>query len=496
MVESTREPIQIGTWKFFVSIPQRVLLSFVLIILVLLGISSRDASRSALQQSEVLTAVENPATSIIFTQRETLAYATRLAQWSGGSIPRRDVQVARALLAQRLQVVDSTGTSVGQTASKDYWTAVKNADNLLQSTTPGLLPPAHQAEVKKKLAPILDSLLFQGRALVFTYESAVDAELKKIAAANGNKDARTLRLLDSFVILLFTFLLWIGFSNYRLYQDSLKRLVNEQERIEGLLSELARSESEVQELRTLNDQKNAFISTVNHELRTPMTSIIGYTEVLHDMMDAENNDAVHKSLHVITRNADIMLNLIESMLSISRLEAHGEEVELEDVDVDAVMQDSLFVLQPNLQKANVAIELADLDNQPHRITGNSSQLSQVFFNLVGNAIKFSPPGSKIVLRIMNYLIEESSDGESTSGGVEIHIEDNGIGIPEADQSRVFTRFFRAKNAVSNQYSGTGLGLAIVGRVIELHNGTISLQSKEGKGTLFVVRFPKGNVEAN
>ena len=88
------------------------------------------------------------------------------------------------------------------------------------------------------------------------------------------------------------------------------------------------------------------------------------------------------------------------------------------------------------------------------------------------------------MRVKNY---EREDGTS---GIEIQIEDRGMGIPEADQNRVFQRFFRAKNAVSKQYSGTGLGLSIVGRVIELHNGTITLESQEGRGTLFTVRLPK------
>ena len=491
MAEIERPPIELGAWRFFVSKPQRVMLVLLLTILVLLGISSRDASRSALRQSQVLTSVETPAISIIFTQRETLVYATRLAQWSSGTIPRRDVQIARALLAQRLQVVDSTDTSVGATAPAEYWSAVKATDAVVASANPGLLSPSLQAEIKKKLAPILDSLVFEARAMVFTYQSAVDAEIKHIAVTNGGKDSRTLRLLDLFVILLFIFLLWIGFSNYRLYQRSRNSLILEQDRISELIATLERSESENLELKTLHEQKNAFISTVNHELRTPMTSIIGYTEILHNMMDSRNNDAVHRSLHVITRNADIMLNLIESMLSISRLESQGEVVDKQDVDVDAIMEDSLFVLQPNLQKANVAIELVDLDHEPHHIVGNSSQISQVFLNLIGNAIKFSPAGSKITLRIKNYANEVGEVGEGEmSDGIEIQIEDQGIGIPEADQQRVFQKFFRAKNAVSKQYAGTGLGLSIVGRVIELHNGSISLESEEGKGTRFVVRLPK------
>ena len=88
------------------------------------------------------------------------------------------------------------------------------------------------------------------------------------------------------------------------------------------------------------------------------------------------------------------------------------------------------------------------------------------------------------MRVKNYARE---DGQT---GIEIQVEDRGIGIPEADQHRVFQRFFRAKNAVKQQYSGTGLGLSIVGRVIELHNGSITLESREGHGTLFSVRLPK------
>lgn len=483
MVATARTSLELGAWRFFISKPQRVMLVGLFAILALLGFSSRDASRSALRQSQVLTSVETPATSIIFTQRETLVYATRLAQWSSGAIPRRDVQIARALLAQRLQVVDSTNTSVGATASAEYWSAIKATDALVASTHPGVLASSLQPEIKKKLAPILDSLVFEARALVFTYQSAVDAEIKAIAQSNGGKDSRTLELLGIFVLSLFIFLLWIGFSNYRLYKESRQILVGEQERIESLLAELEKSESTVQELKSLNEQKNAFISTVNHELRTPMTSIIGYTEVLHNLMDAPKNPGVNKYLQVITRNADIMLNLIESMLSISKLESQGELSERQDVNLNEVIADTIFVLQPSLEKAKVDIEFTDLDKKGHIVKGSSSQISQVFINLIGNAIKFSPEGTSISVRIKNYA------GDTSGEGIEIQVEDRGIGIPEADQHRIFQRFFRAKNAVSKQYAGTGLGLSIVGRVIELHNGTITLESREGKGTLFVVRLP-------
>ena len=484
MAETTRAPLELGSWKFFVSKPQRVLLVIVITILVLLGISSHDASKSALLQSQVLTSVETPATSIIFTQRETLVYSTRLAQWSSGTIPRRSVQIARALLAQRLQVVDSTGKSVGATAPQGFWTAIKASDALVASTNPGILAPQYQQEVKAKLGPIIDQITFQARALVFTYETAIEAGIKHIAETNGAKDSRTLLLLDTFVALLLLFLLWIGFTNFRLYNESRKILASEQRRIQDLLDDLDRAENTVQVLKSLNEEKNSFISTVNHELRTPMTSIIGYTEVLHSLMDAPKNPSVNKYLDVITRNADIMLNLIESMLSISKLESQSELVEKQEVNINAVIEDSLFVLQPNLEKAKIGVEFVDSDKQSHILQGNSSQISQVCLNLIGNAIKFSPEHSLISVRVKNY---EREDGTS---GIEIQIEDRGMGIPEADQNRVFQRFFRAKNAVSKQYSGTGLGLSIVGRVIELHNGTITLESQEGRGTLFTVRLPK------
>ena len=483
MPELARARLELGAWKFFISKPQRVLLVIGIAVLVLLGFSSRDASKSALLQSHVLTSVETPATSIIFAQRETLVYSTRLAQWSGGTIPRRDVQIARALLAQRLQVVDSTGKSVGATAPAAFWSAIKATDALVASTNPGTLSPQLQPIVKAKLVPIIDAIAFQARALVFTYENAVDAEIAHIAQTNGAKDSRTVRLLDLFIALLTIFLLWIGFSNLRLYRESRDILTGEQRRIEELLEDLDRAENTVQVLKSLNEEKNSFISTVNHELRTPMTSIIGYTEALHNLMEAPKIPLVNKYLQVITRNADIMLNLIESMLSISKLESQNELAEKVAVDINAVIEDSIFVLQPNLEKAKLEIEFIDLDQQEHVLQGSSSQISQVFLNLIGNAIKFSPENSRISVRVKNYARE---DGQT---GIEIQVEDRGIGIPEADQHRVFQRFFRAKNAVKQQYSGTGLGLSIVGRVIELHNGSITLESREGHGTLFSVRLP-------
>lgn len=472
--------VQDNSPRFSISRQQRVLLFVLLVNLVALGISSRDASQSALAQSQILGAAENPATSIISTQRETLVYSTRLAQWSSGSIPRRTVQIARAALAQRLQVIDSTGKSVGATSSPGFMEAIKASDTIVESTSPGLLQGGEQIRVKAALLPVMDSLVFQARGLVTFYQAAVDNEIKRVAQSNRNKDARTLRLLALFVLLFIIFLMWNGWSNIKNYRRTRAILEKERTNLRILFRELKDAQVTVQELKSLNEQKNAFISTVNHELRTPMTSIIGYTEVLKRIIAESEKDDAKKYLQVISRNADIMLNLVESMLSISRLESQSELDGAEKVNIDEVVSDSIFLLQPTLEKSDISVEVESIGRE-HFIYGNASQISQVVINLLANAIKFSPPSSSIQIRLAQY-----GDGPD---GSEITIIDHGIGIPASDQERIFQRFFRAKNAVKNQFAGTGLGLSIVNKVIELHHGSITVCSEEGVGTTFTVRIP-------
>ena len=452
------------------------------IALVGMGVSSLLQSQATVQQSQVLSSVESPAASVIFTQRETLAYATRLAQWGNGGTPRRTVQIARSILAQRLQVIDTTGRSMGSRANEEYWSAIRTSDQIVASAPSGVLPAELHDQYNEQISPIIDSILAQSRAFVVSYQQNVDRELLRNAQENESKNRS---ILQFFYLFLFSggLFLFLNVRNvFRNFRAAGEILSQEQEELDQTLEKLQRSQSTVIELQDLNEAKNAFISTVNHELRTPITSIIGYIEVLQDEVDSADRADISQHLEVLDRNAQILLHLVESMLSLSKIDAEGPRTYQTEVWLNEVVDNAMFALRPTIEKKNISLDFRSTSEDI--VLGDAGQLNQVMINLLGNAIKFSHPDSTVEILLDEYL---NAEGREI---VRVAITDHGIGIPAADVDHLFTRFFRAGNANSGQYPGTGLGLSIVQRVIEHHGGSIKVSSVEGQGSTFTIEIPR------
>lgn len=458
------------------------LLAFVALFGILgLGYSSVVASSSTVKQARILSNVETPAASIIFTQRETLVYATRLAQWANGGTTRREVQIARNILAQRLAVIDTSGLSMGSRAQASYWKYLKESDQIVAQAPTGVLPESIHMKFSGKIAPVIDGILAESRRLVVSYQRSVDKEM--VAAAQQTADRDRLNLIFFYLFLiaggLFLFLnVRTNFKNYRMARVALDE---EQRRLDETIEELKSAQSTVVELQDLNQAKNAFISTVNHELRTPLTSIIGYLDVIRDENLAAKDSDLATYLEVLDRNAKILLHLVESMLSLSKIDGTSGEPAQEKISINEVIDNAIFIMRPANQKADIAVNFES--DEQLSVSGDVGQLNQVFINLLGNAIKFSPAGSSVRIKL---------DSRTDANGREfarVAISDEGIGIPEEDLGHLFTRFFRAKNADSGQYPGTGLGLSIVQQVIHRHHGAIQVDSKVGQGTTFTVEIP-------
>ncbi|UQX89559.1 ATP-binding protein [Jatrophihabitans telluris] len=239
-------------------------------------------------------------------------------------------------------------------------------------------------------------------------------------------------------------------------------------------------EQAVQLLRELDQAKSDFVSTVSHELRTPLTSITGYLELLRDGDGGPLPAAAQQMLDVIDRNATRLRNLIEDLLTQSRIDAGRLRLELGRVDVVAALQTVRTALLPLASAGVVTVHAVEADRHPLPVDADIHQLEQVFTNLLSNAIKFSPPGSEVTVSC-------GPDPEGT--GVFVQVRDTGIGIPEAEFDRLFSRFFRASNAAAAALPGTGLGLSIVDEIVRRHGGAIEAESKEGVGTIFTVWLP-------
>lgn len=470
--------------KFKVTRSQFVLAFLALFALIGLAVTFIFDSNKTIQDSKVLSNVETPAADIIFTQRETLVYSTRLAQWSNGGIPRRDVQIARQLLAQRLAVVDSSGLSMGQRADKAFWDVLKKSDALVESTYPGILKEADHKRIDAAVAPLIDGILQEARNLVVDYQRSVDQVFISKAEASAKRERFILFFLYSFILFSGLFLVLnvrTNFKNYRLSRLAIER---EAARLDETIKELKKTQTTVAVLQDLNEQKNAFISNVNHELRTPLTSIIGYTDVIRELEEAKKSNEYNSYLDVIDRNADILLKLVESILSLSKLDTSKGKITKEKVSVNDSIDNALFLLKPAFEKAEISVNFEHASEDPCYVSGDAGQLSQVFINLLGNAVKFSPARATINVTLDRFT------KPSGVRYVRARIKDEGIGIPAADLEHLFTRFFRATNAVSDQYPGTGLGLTIVNQSVQNHGGFVEVESEENKGTTFIVLLPE------
>jgi signal transduction histidine kinase/CHASE3 domain sensor protein len=227
--------------------------------------------------------------------------------------------------------------------------------------------------------------------------------------------------------------------------------------------------------------KDEFFALVSHELRTPLTSIIGYLELLRDeVTDADRTDPAvaqrAQFLGIVDRNARRLLRLVGDLLFVAQVEAGELSLEEGEVELDAVARESVEAAGP--RAAHGGVELV-LEAEPVAVCrGDRDRLAQALDNLVSNAIKFTPGGGRVTVRL-------ARDGDSAV----LEVQDTGIGIAQDDLRRLFERFFRTERATSAAIPGVGLGLTIAQAIVHGHEGEISVSSENGGGTTFRIRLP-------
>ena len=443
-----------------------------------------SSSRIAAGESKIFSSAQSTATSIIFTQRESLAYTIRYSEWLGGLLPKRDVEIARAFLAQRLSVINSDGTSTGQRAAPEYVDALKLSDKILASAPEGVLPENLHGKLEAQAGDFINQMLAQSRTMVVDYQQELDQNIRIAAQSRSHKTLINLWLLITLILLTSIFLISGGISFRNQYKLASQNLVQEAAALSIAIKRLESAETTVKTLEELNRNKNDFISTVNHELRTPLTSIIGYIEILKSFKVTEQEGDFEKITGVIERNSNVLLDVIGSILSLSNLDSAEQISEHEKTFLKDIIEKKFFILSPLTEEKSITLDLIAPPQQDFAILGNSGQISQVVLNLLSNAIKFSAEGSHIEVRLASFTKEFEDDF------IRLEIKDQGIGIPAQDIPKLFTRFYRASNAAAGQIDGTGLGLAIVARILELHNATIRVESEVNKGSNFIVEFPR------
>ncbi len=239
---------------------------------------------------------------------------------------------------------------------------------------------------------------------------------------------------------------------------------------------LARTINELgDELKRYRDTRSEFFANISHELRTPITYLEGYSQVLADGL-VESEEEKSKYLLIIHQEASRMKGLVEDLFELSKMEEGKISFNKEWMDPSEALQHVLSKVGPRVTAKGIILEQDMMAGIPY-VMGDGNRMEQIFFNLLDNAIRYTITGS-IRVNISN-----------DHSHVIIRIADTGLGIPSEELPFVFDRFYRVEKSRSRELGGTGLGLAIVKKLVELQDGQIEIESEVNRGTTFIIRFP-------
>lgn len=234
---------------------------------------------------------------------------------------------------------------------------------------------------------------------------------------------------------------------------------------------------DITEIKKLEQMRKDFVANVSHELKTPVTSIKGFTETLMDGA-MNNKETLEAFLSIILKESDRLQTLIQELLDLSKIEQQGFKLNIQEIDLYVLLKEVITILTGKAKEKNIELDLFCKQNQV-MVQGDLHRLKQVFINLVANAITYTPPEGNVKI----ILLEQ---GEN----VRVHVKDTGIGISKEEIPRIFERFYRVDRARSRNSGGTGLGLAIVKHLVEAHHGNISVRSDLGEGSEFIIELYK------
>ncbi|MEA5517042.1 ATP-binding protein [Nodularia sp. UHCC 0506] len=279
--------------------------------------------------------------------------------------------------------------------------------------------------------------------------------------------------------------------------------ITERKQAEEVRAQVIREQTAREEAEATNRMKDEFLAVLSHELRTPLTSMLGWSKILRAKKLDEKSTA--RALDAIERNATSQMKLIEDILDVSRIIRGELQLHLTVVNLISVIETALESVQPLAETKNIKLNTI-LDTSLNSVCGDPARLQQIVWNLLTNAIKFTPEGGKV--EVLAHTIESQVEGElfpgekvklssssaplrfSKSAYAQIQIIDTGIGIKPEFLPKVFDRFRQADSTTTRSHGGLGLGLAIVRHLVELHGGIISAASLgQSQGSTFTVKIP-------
>ncbi len=261
----------------------------------------------------------------------------------------------------------------------------------------------------------------------------------------------------------------IAIDNARLYEEA-KRSADERSR---LLDAERAARIEVERISLLKDE---FLATLSHELRTPLTAVLGWSKIL--LSRAKDDPQMRRGLETIERNARAQAQLIEDLLDMNRIVSGKIRLDVQKVDVSPIVEEVIQSIGPSVEAKSITLRKT-IDPDAGPVLGDSNRIQQIVWNLLTNAVKFTPKAGTIDVVVRR-----------VDSQVEIVVRDSGIGIAKSFLPHLFERFRQADSSSTRKYGGLGLGLAIVKQLVELHGGTIQADSDgEGRGATFSVLLP-------
>jgi signal transduction histidine kinase len=246
------------------------------------------------------------------------------------------------------------------------------------------------------------------------------------------------------------------------------------------LGDLARSFGTMTEqLRELDRLKAEFVSVASHEIKTPLSVIRGYVTLLADGIYGDVNDQQKKTLEAVSTQTDRLARLVHRLLDVSRFEAGGARLELRDIELRPFFEELTEDFRVLAVQNGIEFPVRLSPDLPPRMLGDEDRLNEVLGNLLSNAFKFTAKGGTIRL-----------EAARSNGGIQVEVEDTGVGIPPDKLPHVFEKFYQVDNDAQPRSVGSGLGLAIAREIVEAHGGTIGAESEVGRGTRFRVFLPE------
>jgi len=251
---------------------------------------------------------------------------------------------------------------------------------------------------------------------------------------------------------------------------------------------------------TASMAKSTFLATMSHELRTPLNSIIGFSSVLLKKRFGSLTESQNEYLGYILKSGQHLLELINDILDVSKIEADKMELRLKEIDVTELIGTCIIILTGQAESRNIVLTKRYLAEVPVLIKGDNRKLKQILFNLLANSIKFTPNGGEVSVAVNAYVDVSQIPHDicehfrpskrDRQGVVLISVTDTGIGINENDLDRIFMPFEQVDNSITREYEGTGLGLALTKSLVDMHGGSIWASSAgPERGSTFHVVFP-------